>query len=139
VHFAVAARRRHPAAARSLSAAAWTRYPHVMVRTGHAGTGFVATALDEARFDRRIGLVVPTFLSALMAVAETDFYFTGPRELMAPLCRRFALRLFEPPVTVPPVRVAVWHERYHRDAGHRFFRAIVIDEVARRLKGRAQP
>jgi DNA-binding transcriptional LysR family regulator len=139
VHFAVLARRGHPALGRAFDAGAWAAHPHVMVRTGHRGRGFVADALARAGLERRVGLLVPTFLAALVATAETDFFFTAPRELVAPLLPRFGLRALEPPLAIPPVPVAaVWHERHRADGGHRFFRALVRAEIEAALaEGRA--
>lgn len=142
VHFAVLARRGHPALARSgaLDAGAWAAHPHVMVRTGPRGPGIVAGALAKLGFERRVGLVVPTFLAALVAVAETDLFFTAPRELVAPLARRFDLAALEPPLAMPEVPVAaVWHERHQADEGHRFFRELVRAEIETMLRAGAAP
>ncbi|HEU4412353.1 MAG TPA: LysR family transcriptional regulator [Polyangiaceae bacterium] len=141
VRFAVLARRGHPALARSgaLDARVWVAHPHVMVRTGHQGQSIVAGALARLGCERRVGLVVPTFLAALVAVAETDFFFTAPRELVGPLLRRFDLLALDPPLAVPEVPVAaVWHERHQADEGHRFFRELVRAEIEALLgEGRA--
>ncbi len=135
VHFAVVARRGHPfKSTRPLTLAGWAEHPHVMVRTGHGGKSIVGGELARAKFQRRIGLVVPTFLSALVAVAETDLFFTAPRELVTPLAERFGLQLFDPPIAMTPVPVAaVWHERFHADPAHQFFRDLVLEEVAAAL------
>jgi DNA-binding transcriptional LysR family regulator len=133
VRFAVVARKRHPVS--SLDTRAWAAHPHVMVRTGHGGESIVGGALERARVQRTIGLVVPTFLAALVAVSESDAFFTAPRELVRPLARRLGLKLLPPPIDLPVVRVAaLWHERYQADAAHRFFRAIVCEEVAPLLR-----
>ncbi|MCU0686895.1 MAG: LysR family transcriptional regulator [Polyangiaceae bacterium] len=142
VHFAVIARCGHPAIARSgaLDARGWAAHPHVMVRTGHRGQSIVAGALAGLGFERRVGLVVPTFLAALVAVAETDFFFTAPRELVGPLVRRFDLAVLEPPLALPAVPVAaVWHERHRADEGHRFFRELVRGEIETILREGATP
>jgi DNA-binding transcriptional LysR family regulator len=132
LRFAVAARSGHPAKReRSLTKARWAAHPHVLVRTGHGGRGFIGGELQRAGFHRRIGLVVPTFLAALVAVAETDFFFSAPRVLLRQQSARFGLTLFDPPFPIAPVAVAaVWHERFHADPGHRFFRQLVVEHVA---------
>jgi DNA-binding transcriptional LysR family regulator len=141
VTFGVLARRGHPGLGRSrslLTEEAWAAHPHVMVRTGHGGRSIVGSTLADAGFHRRVGLVVPTFLAALVAVAETDLFFTAPRELVWPLLGRFDLVLLDPPVSMPEVAVAaVWHERYQADSAHRFFRALVEREVSATLAGGA--
>jgi LysR family transcriptional regulator, transcriptional activator of nodD3 and syrA len=139
LRFGVLARCGHPALgrARSLDARAWAAHPHVIVRTGHGGPSVVGDALARLGFERRVGLVVPTFLSALVAVAETDFFFTAPRELAGPLARRFDLAVLDPPLAIPAVPVAaLWHERYHADPAHRFFRSLVRGEIEPTLRDR---
>jgi DNA-binding transcriptional LysR family regulator len=136
--FAVAMRRGHPAArTRKLAAAEWSAYGHVMVRTGHVGRSVVSGEVARAKVERRIGLVVPSFLAALVAVADTDLFFTAPRDLLVPHCARFGLHLAAPPIVIAPVVVsALWHERYHADEGARFFRELVIAELAVLLRHR---
>lgn len=140
VTFAVVARSGHPLARSGrLTAEDWAAHPHVLVRTGHGGRGVVGSELSRVRFQRRIGLAVPTFLSALWAVAETDLFFTAPRELVAPLVRRFDLQILDPPIEMPALPVAaLWHERFHAEPALRFFRDLVLSEVAAILRGTAR-
>lgn len=136
VRFAVVARRDHPLGrARKLSGPQWASYPHVQVRTGHGGKNIVGSELARVQFRRRIGLIVPTFLSALLVVAETDLLFTAPRELVLPLADRFSLTLLDLPIAMAEVPVAaVWHERFHADPAQRFFRELVFTEVTAALR-----
>lgn len=90
----------------------------------------MASALEGARFQRRVGVVVPTFLAALATVAETDLFFAVPADLAGDLLRRFDLVALAPPVPLPGVPVAaVWHERVHADPVARFFRGVVLEEI----------
>ena len=139
LHFAVVGRRDHPALARRrLGRKAWAAHPHVVVCTGHEGSSVVARALDAAGFERRVGLIVPGFLAALVVVAETDALFCVPRELAAPLLERLGLVARRPPVPTPAVPVvALWHERVHAAPAHRFFRRLVQEEVQAALGARS--
>ena len=137
LHRPVVARRGHPGfgSGGKLRARAWVEHPHVQVRTGSRSRSFVAEALQREGLERRVGLVVPTFLAALVAVAETDLFFAAPRELVQPLLPRLGLVVVAPPIAVPPVPiVALWHERYQADPAHRFFRTLVMEEVQARLR-----
>ena len=136
VRFAIVARRDHPLGrSRKLTGAQWAAYPHVQVRTGHGGKNLVGSELARVQFRRRVGLIVPTFLSALLVVAETDLLFAAPRELVRPLLDRFALTLLELPIAMADVPVAaVWHERFHADPAQRFFRELVIAEISAILR-----
>ena len=142
VDFGVVARCEHPGLGRrrTLSARAFARFPHVMVRSGHGGTSIVAEALARAGFERQVGLVVPTFLAALVAVAETDFFFTVPRQLVQPLLEPLGLRVLVPPVELPTIATtALWHERFSTDPGHEFVREIVIERVQEAIDDRRKP
>ncbi|MCA9705270.1 MAG: LysR family transcriptional regulator [Myxococcales bacterium] len=149
LHWGVVARCDHPALGRGrrLSARAWAEHPHVLVKTGSSSRSFVGAAIERAGLSRRIGLVVPTFLSALVAVAETELFFAAPRELLRPLLPRLGLVVVAPPIEIPPLPIAaLWHERYQADPAHRFLRTLVIDELraglaktAGRARGRPGP
>ncbi|MFO0588149.1 MAG: LysR family transcriptional regulator [Polyangiaceae bacterium] len=126
VTFAVLARRGHPALKRPWDLDAWLAHPHVVVRTGTSGPGFIGAALERAGKRRIVGMTAPTFLVAPFVVAESDFFFAAPRELSRGLARKLGLVMLELPLPVPKIPVAaVWHERMHADPGHAWFRERV--------------
>lgn len=134
LHFGVVARRDHPALAdgRPLSLGDWIAYPHVVVRSGGSSVG---RALAHEGVTRVVGLVVPSFLAALVVVAETDLFFAAPQELLQPAAMRLGLTVLAPPVPIPAMPVAaVWHERFDADPGHRFLRTRVSDEILASLR-----
>jgi DNA-binding transcriptional LysR family regulator len=137
VHFAVIVRKGHPAVkSGQLSREAYVNSAHILVRTGGAVPSIVGGELQKARVNRHIALVVPTFLGALFAASESDLLFTGPLEVVRPLLARFGLQAAEVPVPMPSVPVAaLWHERYQADAASKFFRDVVVQEVAKMLAG----
>lgn len=132
VRWSVFARAGHPAMRpRRLTRKAWLAHPHVNVRVGSSGPGFVGEALAAAGLERTIGLVVPGFLLAPLVVARSDLLLTAPHEPMAPLARRLDLAWRRPPISIPPVPVMLyWPERLHGDPGHRWFRGCVGEVVA---------
>lgn len=131
VRFCILARRGHPALARKrFDLDAWIAHPHVIVRAWATGPGTVARAFEATGRTRRIGAVVPGFLAAPFVVAETDFFFAAPRELVAPLAAKLDLVMLEPPLAMPALQVvALWHERMQADAGHTWFRGRVVEAV----------
>lgn len=136
--WAVLARRDHPAR-RRFGRDAWLRYPHVQVATGSGSASVVDAALARARMERRIGVTVPGFLVAPEVVARTDFFFTAPRELIAPVAERHDLALLRPPIAIDPIPVvALWHERVHADPAHVWFRSVVTRVVTSALRPRRQ-
>jgi DNA-binding transcriptional LysR family regulator len=138
VSWVVLARRGHPV--KRLDARAWARYPHVQVRVGNPGPSIVDRALAKAGLERRIGVVVPGFLVAPELVAQSDYFFTAPRELVRELSARLELVMHNPPLALPNVPVAlIWPEHHHADPAHAWLRAIVasvIEEVLRAPRGR---
>jgi len=134
----ILARRDHPGLSSRgrLTKAKWLAYPHIQVGGADASQGFVERALEVAGLRRTVGLRVPGFLVAPEVVARTDFFFAAPRELVEPLASRLDLRMLKPPIPMPPVPVsAFWHERVRADAGHRWFRDIVVGQVRALLGG----
>ena len=131
IPFAVVCRRAHPAARRRrFTVKAWTSTPHVVIRTGHEGSSIVAGALAAAGVEREVGLEVPSFLAALVAVSEADLFVTLPRPLVSPLADRFDLVLHAPPIALPIVKVAaLWHERFQADPAHQLFRRVTRGQV----------
>ncbi|MCR9163502.1 MAG: LysR family transcriptional regulator [Nannocystaceae bacterium] len=126
--FVVVARTDHPALAKRspLSQSAWTRYPHIVVKTGSRSRSLVGDALASAGLDRRVGLVLPSFLAALVTAANTDHLFAAPHELVRPLLGPLGLTTRRLPVALEPVSVAAyWHARAQDDAGHRMLRSVV--------------
>jgi DNA-binding transcriptional LysR family regulator len=141
LRWCVVARRGHPAlrGKRRLSREQWMKYAHVVVRMGSATPNLVSQALGAAGLERRVRVTVPGFLVAPFVVADTDHLFTAPRELVSSLAERLGLELCEPPIALPPVPVgAFWHERFHADPGHRWFRAAVIEVVTQVLGASAK-
>jgi DNA-binding transcriptional LysR family regulator len=124
----VLARRDHPALSGHFTAKVWGCYPHVIVRSGRSTPNRVEQALATEKIDREVGLVVPSFLLALYAVAYTDFFLTAPRELVSRLALPLGLAVLTPPIKIPAVEVlSVWHERLHTDPGNRWFRHVIAE------------
>lgn len=112
--YVVMMRRDHPAAA-GFDLERWLAWPHILV-SGRAETrGALDDALARLGLDRRIGLVIPSFLMVPPLVAGSDLIAMLPsRCLPAGAERDFAL--FDPPIPVDgfPVHLA-WHVRRDRD------------------------
>ncbi|MDZ4360557.1 MAG: LysR substrate-binding domain-containing protein, partial [Variovorax sp.] len=84
-------------------------------------------ALAAQGLTRRVALSVPHFLFMMSVLASTDMVAMLPERLArgAP-----GLRVVEAPLEVPGYEMAMlWHERRHRDPGHRWLR----EQIARSL------
>lgn len=136
-HWCVLARANHPDLRRGrLTEDAWLARPHVVVDTSGGAPSerrpsVIARAIEARGRSRRVGFVAPSSLSAMHAVAATDWFFAAPREIALPLARGVRLVAIDAPIPLPPIRVAtLWHERVGADAGHRFLRDLVGGVIA---------
>jgi DNA-binding transcriptional LysR family regulator len=108
---------------------------HVVVvasETGHTAHRMAQDAIEGVVAAERMLLRLPSFIAAALVVAGTDGVATIPANLALSLKDRLQLETFQPPVKMPPISVAqYWHERYHRDPGHRWLRQTCFDLFAR--------
>lgn len=130
LHAVVACRRGHPSLDEPWDAAAWCRWPHVLVRTDTVTRSTVELALDREGLTRTVGLAVPSLLLVPHVVAATDMLFTGQREILALLADTLGLVLRDTPLPQPVVPVAaMWHARHQHEPGHRWFRERVANVI----------
>ena len=129
-------RRDHPVGHHGpLTAAQWTRWPHILLETGNDSPNIVAEAIRRAGLDRTIGAVLPSFLMAAHVVSRSDHFLTAARALAEPLRAPLDLIVSPPPIALDPIPVtAIWPERLDHDPGHLWFRTVIID-TARALMG----
>jgi DNA-binding transcriptional LysR family regulator len=84
-------------------------------------------------------LRVPSFIAGAIVAAETDGLTTLPANLAKRLAGPLGLAAFETPIALPRIEITqYWHERYHRDPAHRWFRSITSElfGAAASMRGR---
>jgi len=117
--------RTHPFTGHRLTIDDVARYPHASVVVMPDDTMLVENRLAQLGVRPPLGLRVPYFSAAMVALPGT--------ELIAVLPRRFAtlnagpgLRIAEAPVEFTPFAYSmVWHPRLSADPAHTWFRALV--------------
>ncbi|MBB4233372.1 LysR family transcriptional regulator [Rhizobium mongolense] len=68
-------------------------------------------------------IVVSNVLTAAVVIAATDLVLIVPNRIAAQIAAMLPLALVDPPMEPKPYEVAlIWHERCHRDPGHRWLR-----------------
>ncbi|RDV00623.1 LysR family transcriptional regulator [Trinickia dinghuensis] len=78
----------------------------------------------------KVGVDVPYILAVPGLVANSDYIAIVPEELAALFSRLAAVDVFPLPLPLEDVTVQqFWHARYHNDAGHRWFRALVAETL----------
>ncbi|MFB9263421.1 LysR family transcriptional regulator [Bradyrhizobium erythrophlei] len=129
-------RRDHPKRQRLSRLAEFRTARHILVAasdTGHAAHQVAQQTIEAAVAADHILLRLPSFTAAALVAAETDGVATVPTNLAQLLKDRLQLATFRLPVAMPPIAVAqYWHERYHRDPGHRWLRQVCVSLFARR-------
>jgi DNA-binding transcriptional LysR family regulator len=121
-------RKGHPRISAARSRAGFLAQRHILVtasETGHAAHGTAQRALTAQISPSNIMLRVPSFIAGAIVAAETDGLATLPANLAKRLAAPLGLVAFETPISLPRIEITqYWHERYHRDAAHRWFRSI---------------
>ena len=108
---------------------------HIVVmasEVGHAAHQLAQQALEAELPPERVMLRLTSFVSAAVIAARTDAIATVPRKVARLFAEQLDLAIFPPPITLPTFEIAqYWHERYHRDAGHRWLRAVSFELFAK--------
>lgn len=123
--YVLAGRLGHPALKRRPSLKQFCQLEHVIVSP--EGGGFQAAtddALAARGLTRNVVLSVPHFLFMLDALARTDLVAVLPERLVA---TTGALQVVDPPVELAGFdMLMLWHERLHRDPGHKWLRQQIL-------------
>jgi DNA-binding transcriptional LysR family regulator len=126
--YAAVARKDHPRLQGSASLEAFVREKHALVSA--VGTGhehLAAERILQALIPgENIVCTVPTFVAAAHIAKHSDVIVTLPRTLAESSARDLDLQFIVPPIALPPLEIAqYWHDRFHRDAGHQWFRSLM--------------
>ena len=130
------------------NAAAWSRWPHVLVQIGNSLQSPVTAASVAVRDKRHVAARVLNFSAVAPLLARTDCVATLPVVVMHEALERYGLRAVVPPFAVAsmPHRF-VWSERLTNDPAVRWLRerlAATFDTVLRESedqvpKGKRRP
>lgn len=93
--------------------------------SGERFYGVTDDALAKVGRERRVVVTMTSFLALAGLLRTTDLAAVVPRRLAE---NADGLRVLEPPVDIPGfTKLAVWHERTHRDVGYRWARALLFE------------
>ena len=131
--FSVLARRDHPRLRGRLTRKRYLAESHVLVAPQGGPGGIADVVLARQGEHRHIAAQVASFLSAPFLVQTTDYLLTCPTSLAEAMARPLGLRVFKPPIDLPPTKLFLfWHERMHHDPGHRWFREELLGLTGKR-------
>ena len=124
-------RKGHPKIPSVRSRAGFLAQRHILVtasESGHAAHGTAQRVLTSQIAPGNIMLRVPSFIAGAIVAAETDGLTTLPANLAKRLAEPLGLTAFETPIALPRIEITqYWHERYHRDPAHRWFRSVTSE------------
>lgn len=127
----VYARRGHPGI-RGWGRRAWSKYPHVQVRTGSRGEGPVDLAARAQGITRRIGPYLPHFSLAPPLLSRSDLLLTVPRATLMDVAERFELVALPCPVKLAPVALSLyWSAALDQDPALVWFRERAEEALSR--------
>lgn len=125
--FVSVVRKGHPRLRTQPSLAEFAAEKHVLVST--AGTGHqhlqAERALELAIPAENILCRVPIFITAAVLAKHTDAVATLPESIATVIADDLGLHIIAPPVRLPRVEICqYWHERFHREPGNQWMRAL---------------
>lgn len=125
--FVCIARKDHPRIRRRLTRKQFLEEAHVAVNPPSTGHWIIESTLADQQIARRIALRVPALPGLSQIVARTDLLAIIPLHPGKPRAETDRVKLLPVPVPLPPYRVKqYWHQRYHQDPGHRWFRELIV-------------
>ena len=117
----------HPRIRAKLTPRAFLAEGHIKVTASGTGHSIVDKVLARHKLERRVVLLLPSFLGVARIVAQTEFLVIVPRLLGIALASQEKVQLLEPPVPLPPYKVKQhWHERFNADAGNIWLRQAMV-------------
>jgi DNA-binding transcriptional LysR family regulator len=129
------ARRNHPKLAKLRTPAGFRVAHHIIVMAsdvGHAAHHVAQHALEAEIAPERVLLRLSSFIAAAIVASRTDGVATVPENVAIHLAEQLGLATFRPSIPLPSFEIAqYWHERCHRDPGHRWLRAASFDLFAK--------
>lgn len=135
-------RKGHPKIPAVRSRAGFLAQRHILItasETGHAAHGTAQRVLTSQIAPGNIMLRVPSFIASAIVAAETDGLTTLPANLAKRLAGPLGLTAFETPIALPRIEITqYWHERYHRDPAHRWFRSVTSELFGAAVSMRAR-
>jgi DNA-binding transcriptional LysR family regulator len=121
----------HPAHAQPLTVERYLSFPHAIVSVLNERQTVIERRFEAMGIYRTVGLRVPFFAAALLAVPGTALIATVPRRLARLYASNPAITLVEPPVTLGTFRyIMAWHPRLTNDPAHKWLRSIIMNAVS---------
>jgi DNA-binding transcriptional LysR family regulator len=123
----------HPDAGKKLTEEQFMLRKHVWVNIIGQDPGQINQTLAAKGLSRDIKISVPSFMLAAYMVATTELMAILPGRIILPFKNKSLIATMDLPFDFHTYTIyQYWHERYHKDPQHIWFRKLVLD-VARSL------
>ncbi len=120
--------RQHPRIRDALSLADYEAEGHGVISSSGEAPAIIDREIARLGITRRVALKIPNFLGGAFVAEHTDLVLTVPKRLGEMLAERCAFRVLPVPFALPTFDVKLhWHERLHRDEGHRWLRGVISE------------
>ena len=121
--------KKHPATQGSLTLERYATMRHVRSQVSRPSTAsrMIDQAVASMGGQVDVAMVVTSYLTLGRVVATSDLVATVPIGIATTLVSTLPLQMVAPPVQIPPLKAAMyWHERFHNDSRHKWFRKFVL-------------
>lgn len=119
---------RHPIGDQPLTEELYLAYPHVLLSILSPWRSAIDEALAKKLLHRRIGLRVPYFGAAVLAVRGTDMIATMPRRAAEIYARVAGARIVPHPFNLGRIRYLIaWHPSTNAEPALMWFRGQLVD------------
>jgi DNA-binding transcriptional LysR family regulator len=127
-HYVCIANCNHPRIGRRLTVRQLGAEGHVVVDAAGTSRTLLDRGLKRHGIERRLQLLVPSFLGLAQLVANNEFIALVPAHLARILARRHAIKVLQLPVPIAsyPVKLQ-WHARHHRDPAGQWLRGQLVE------------
>ncbi|MEV4925401.1 LysR family transcriptional regulator [Streptomyces roseoverticillatus] len=117
------ARSGHPLFDRRIDARRFAAADHIGISRHGKRHGPIDHALAQLGLRRRVAVIVPSHVSAMMLTRETDLIALTVADWLPDTTAALGLRTFPIPLDLAPLDIGIaWHPRNSADPGHRWFR-----------------
>jgi DNA-binding transcriptional LysR family regulator len=129
------ARKDHPRLGRLTGKAGFWAERHVLMATpgpGRAANRALEQILAARLAPGQVQVRAPSFVAGAFVASRTEAIATLPARLAETLAGDLGLFAFPPPFEAAPIQIdQFWHERLHKDEGHRWLRGVVFQLLGR--------
>lgn len=127
--YACAVRADHPVIGSELTLKQFKAARHILVapQTTYHHAQNIERALTSRKVNARIAVQISHFHGVMALITSSDLIATIPKRLAQSMQQLANIKVLPPPIPLPKFKVTLyWHERFHRDPGNEWLRAIFI-------------